>query len=244
MARLKWVVCCLAVTLCFSAATLAQEEVKKDVKAKVAKKARKARKKVVKLRGEYAIMSKTVVLTEEQQTQLKDVLDAATKASAELKKTNAEKAKALKQAVAAAKKKKDKEALQKAQADLKAQAEAGKTAAEALDTKKKADVMALLNDEQKAKWQGFTAYRDTCKTYAKAGLTKDQKAKAREICTAAAKEGKTGEELDKAIAEKVDADVLTDKQKARLKKIADQKAKAKQPKAKKAKAKKAKKAEE
>lgn len=95
---------------------------------------------------------------------------------------------------------------------------------DALEEKGRQGILAVLTDEQKAKFEGFRLYMSSATHYAKAALTKEQKEKLRSLCQA---EGKTALEvwpdqtkykaLKQAIYTKADAEILTEDQRATIK---------------------------
>ena len=169
------------------------------------------------LRGEYAIMAKVLEFTDAQKTQLAAALTACADEAKKWKEANADKLAEIKKQQAEARKNKDKDAMKKLATESKAlRAEEAKFKGKPIAAAK-----ALLTPDQKAKWDGFTVYRQVMRRLKKAGLTDEQDAKVRQICTAKAAEileadkkaqGKAYKELTTAIIDSV----LTAEQKAKL----------------------------
>ena len=109
----------------------------------------------------------------------------------------------------------------------------------------KAQILAVLTDQQKAEWAGFSLYRSTVGRYKRLQLTEDQGKQVREICQAAAKDlpdrsdKKAYSAARRKLSESIEEKVLTDAQREELKKKAPPK-KPREPRAKKASGKRAK----
>ncbi len=104
------------------------------------------------LRGEYFIMTKVCDLSEAQQVKIAELVKQRQEAFSELR----EKGKAVKAAMADARKSKDEDARKKAAADMREfQAESRKLA-----QKWSKEVLDLLTPVQQAKWQEFRVMRD------------------------------------------------------------------------------------
>lgn len=163
-------------------------------------------------------MKKELALDEDAAKKIDDAAKEAQEKLDEWKKANEEKTKAAQEEMTKAREAKDQTAMQaamKKMAELRAE-----------QTKVATDPMlAVLNDEQKAKWAAYSLYQEACGMMERrAGLTDEQKtaikAKAAEECAKC--KDKTGEELTKAHAEAVKAvrefatSQLTDEQKAKM----------------------------
>ena len=185
---------------------------------------KKGKSKGESLRGEYAIMAKELNLTPDQEAKLKEKDKAKRQALAKWHKANDEKVKELTAAMKQARKDKDAAKTKEIAQQLKElQAEREKIQA---DTQ--ASIMEMLTKDQQATWAGFHAYRGVMARLRKVKLTDDQKASARELCTASGVElaecgsdrkGKKAKAaICKKLVEEVVRDVLTDEQREQLKK--------------------------
>ncbi|MCE5279160.1 MAG: hypothetical protein ABFD92_08705 [Planctomycetaceae bacterium] len=202
---------CVLVALAWIANPLAAEEKKAPVKKAPAKAKLKAG-----LKGEYAIMASTLELTEEQQTKLAETVKAQQLADVEAAKADKAKVADAQKAMTEAKQKKDAaatEAAKKALAEAKAAIKTNKTA---LDEKQKAEIQALLTDEQKSRWMGFTISRTVLREMAWAKVTPAQKTKIETIAMETAPkmrgEGKSDQEIVTAVKASA-VELLTDAQK-------------------------------
>jgi len=225
MKHWKGLVLGLALALLAAGPVLAQDEgAKKPAKAEKAEKAakepraEKAEKSA--LRGEYAIMASVCQMTDAQKADL----EAALAAKEEALKAGRGKADALKKDLAAAKEKKDEEAVNRISGEIKAlQSEQG-----AVETEHQGKILGCLSPEQRTTWEGFKLYRGLMGRYAKAELDEGQKAKVRALANEAAKKmeavegaGKEAEEakekIEKDLKASVENDVLTAEQKEKFK---------------------------
>jgi len=175
-------------------------------------------------KGEYAIMAKMLEMDVDQQAKLTDAVEKANQARKDWDASpSGQKYKELSEARKQAAKDKDKEksksigeqikALQKEQSDMQAA--------------QKAAIMAILNDDQKAKWNGFVLYRGMMGRYKKCNLAEDQDKQLRDLCQAAAKDmpdssdRKANAAAMKKLGSDIEEKILTDAQRADLKKKPD-----------------------
>jgi len=180
MKKVPWFLLGLALVM-LAAAPLAAEEGK--AKAKPAADA---------LKGEYAIMTAELKLTDQQQADLKAKVQAKAEALVAWEKANGEKLKAAQEAAKKAKEGGDKDAAKKAADELKTvEADRTKITADA-----DAAIAAILSAEQKTAWECFKAYRAAMGRYRRVNPTDEQSAKIRVACAAACKEAAavTGDE--------------------------------------------------
>ena len=225
MKHWKGLVWGLALALLSAGPVLAQDEgAEKPAKAKktekVAKepKAEKAGKSG--LRGEYAIMASVCRMTDAQKADLEAALAAREGAM----KAGREKADALKKDLAAAKEKKDEEAVKRLGGEMKAlKEELG-----AVETAHQGKILGCLSPEQRTTWEGFKLYRGLMGRYAKAELDEGQKAKVRGLANEAAKKmlavtgagkeaGEAKDKIEKDLKASIENDVLTAEQKGKTK---------------------------
>jgi len=169
------------------------------------------------LRGAHAQMKKVCELTEDQVKQINDLSAARSKALKEWNEANGDALKAAYEKVKAAREAKDKEATKKAYEELnvlrKAQSE--------IVAKSQADVLAVLTDEQKAKWRTYNAVRSVKMRFRGIELTEEQNAQIEKIVAAAAdKLAETDRKKRYAasakLSEQVSKEVLTEKQRSKL----------------------------
>jgi hypothetical protein len=96
-----------------------------------------------------------------------------------------------------------------------------------IETEHQAKILAVLTAEQRETWEGFRLWRDLMRRYRRAELSDEQKAQVRALADAAAKEflavqgeeqeaHKAKEKIQKQLRQRVEAEVLTDEQKAKL----------------------------
>jgi Spy/CpxP family protein refolding chaperone len=209
-----------------------------------AKKARAKRDKGARKRkptGGYMMMISVLKLDQERAAKITAI---AEKYRADTKAWDAENGAKLKELMAAGKKAredKDREKMKAIGGDMKKLRQGRDDIAAA----EKKEVMALLTEDEKVQWAGFSLYRGTIGRYKKLNLTEEQDAKIREICTAAAKDmpDKSDRKAAGAARKKLAQDiekVLTPEQVEQLKKKPEKKArqpKERKPRAKKGKAK-------
>lgn len=200
----KWLLCVL-MALTLTAGSALAEDAAKPKKKKPAR-AKKARPKKAKsgLRGEYAIMVSVLKLTDDQKAKLIEIV----KAQGEAKKALAEKSAPLRKEMAEAKKAGDKAKGKEIAAKLKELRGDRKAS--------RAEIQAILTDEQKTAWAAFNVYRNACRKFAKCKLTDDQKKAIRDLCTKGdvklTGDKKADNAAIKALTDKISADILTDEQ--------------------------------
>jgi len=170
---------------------------------------RRERPKQPILRGEYAIMTSVCGLSEEQQKKIAEIV----KRRSEAMQASAEKRKEVAAARVEARKGNDAEAAKKAEADWKALNDER----ESMMKKSETELLAVLSDEQRAKWEQFSVLRSVKMKFPGVKFTDDQDARLR----AAYVQHTTGVDLtdakarNQAIAKIVavaDKDILTAEQ--------------------------------
>jgi len=208
-------------------------EKKARAKRKKSKTERPGKKK---LRGEYSIMASVLKMDEAQTAKLAETVRKYQEAmKAWGSSPNGQKYKELSAAAKQARKDKDKEKMKSISEEMKSL----RKEREELATAQKAEVLAILTDQQKAEWAGFSLYRSTVGRYKRLQLTEDQNKQIREICQATAKtlpdrsDRKAYYAARKELSQNIEEKVLTDAQREELKKNAPAK-KAREPRAKKA----------
>ena len=213
MKRLAWLCVGLA-ALVLTASPVPAAEGAAEKRAKPASNA---------LRGEYAMMARECGLTEQQQADLKVKINARKEAVDAWQKANGDRSNALKEALKKAREAGDRDAVKKTQADLAAlQVERGKVNADSM-----AAILAIMNDEQRPKWQAFAVYRNMMGRYKKVNPTDEQVAKIKEAAAATAKElaavtGTDGEarkakgEIQKKLRNTIEQTILTAEQREAL----------------------------
>ena len=181
------------------------------------------------LRGEYAIMGKTLKLDEETRAKLQAQVEANKKAMTDLEAAQKVELAELREAIVAAKKARDKEKL----TELQTKRQALDAAKAKLKAEGTAKIMALLTEEQRAAWNAFTVRRAVMTRFKKMKLSEEQLSQIEKLCAAAAKTmpaaaGDQDKEAKKARTEAYDKlygeiyqQVLTDEQRARAKKWAE-----------------------
>lgn len=185
MKRLAWLCVGLAALVLATSPVLAADNAaEKPAKAEKPAGEKKAKPASDALRGEYGMMASECGLTDQQQADLKAKLNARQQAMEAWQKDNGDRANALKDALKKAREAADKDAAKKAQADLAALT----TEREKVDADSMAAILAIMNDEQKAKWQAFQVYRSVMGRYKRVSPTDEQVAKMKEAAAAAAKE--------------------------------------------------------
>ena len=203
-----------------------EDAAKKPKKERGNKKAARAKKARSLIRGEYAMLANEAGLTDEQKAQLEAMLKEAKTAQAQAAQANKEKLAELKKKIADAKEAKNKVAMKAAAKEMKDLRGAAAKAKKEFWAK----VMALLTPKQKLKWAAFKLYRSACRRLAKAKMTDDQKAAARKLCDATAKQlgdvvlaEKTRENAKaigqavKQLQQKITAEILTAEQREAIK---------------------------
>lgn len=179
------------------------------------------------LKGEYAIMAKTLDMDAAQSAKLLEAVEARDKALKGW--DNSDSGKKYKECDAAlktARADKDKEKIKSLGDQIKPLAKERSDLQEA----QKANIMALLSPEQKAKWAGFTLYRTTVGKFKRVNPTDEQDKQIRQLCEAAAKgmpdpsDKKGHNEAMKKLTDEVEQKVLTAAQREELKKPAPPKA--------------------
>jgi hypothetical protein len=135
------------------------------------------------IQEQYDAMIRECKLTEDQQKTLKEKCKAKEDALDAWEKTNAEKIKAVAEAVKAARTG-DADAKKKAGADQKA------LAADRLQATAAADkaILDVLTADQKTAWEGCQLFQTTVAKYKKANLTEDENVKIKAACAIASKE--------------------------------------------------------
>jgi Spy/CpxP family protein refolding chaperone len=194
----------------------------KGQEGETTQKTEKVKKKPAKpktlIRGHYAIMAKHLEFTDEQKAALEEKLKARKAAEEEWKKQNAAKLDALSKAYAEAKKAEKKDEAQK----LRKEIGELRSGLKKIQTSSQKEILGILTNEQKAKWEVYQFSDRYVRRYGKAKLTDAQKAKMREICAAAKKQmdATKDRKAGKAIEDKLKADleaVLTDEQREKMK---------------------------
>ncbi len=188
---------------------------KKPAKTKRARKPREPRKPT--LRGAHVQMAKVCALSQEQVKKILEISAARAKAMKEWDKANGQKFKD-----AAAEYKKAREAKDK---------EASKTAREALSVlrsergaiaaKSRTEVLAVLDDDQKAKWRTYNNIRSVKNRFRSIEFTDAQSTKIEAICAAAADELNVDDRRKRytaiaKVAAQVGKEVLTDEQRTQF----------------------------
>jgi Spy/CpxP family protein refolding chaperone len=182
-------------------------------------------------KGEYAIMAKVLEMDTTQTAKLTEAVEASQKAlKAWDDSDSGKKYKEFEAALKKAKADKDKEKTTSLGDQIKPLAKERSDLQEA----QKANIMALLTPEQKAKWAGFTVFRTVIGKYKRVDPTEDQDKQIRQLCEAAAKgmpdasDKKARGEAMKKLSEEIEQKVLTAAQREELKKPAPAKAPAKE----------------
>ena len=188
----------------------------KAEKPKREKKQKEPRPKKGEWETVWMVVIKEVGLTEAQQATLKQKVEAKNAALAEWKAANGEKLAELKKSYAEARKAEDKDKVKAIRDEMnKLSAEEKSIAVE-----KQAACMAVLDAEQKAKWDGVLLYEKVSRKYGKVDLDETQKGKMKGICLEGAKQLAGAEDkAKKEITRKIESDcaaVLTDEQKAKI----------------------------
>jgi Spy/CpxP family protein refolding chaperone len=169
------------------------------------------------LRGAHAQMAKVCELSEEQVKKIADLNAASGKALKEWNEANAEKLKAANGKVKAAREAKDREAMKKASEELNA---LRKEQAE-ITKKYQGEIMAVLDDEQKAKWKVYNALRTIRGRFRSVKLSDDQLAKIQAICKElgedlGSSDGKKHDAALRKLTARVEKEVLTEEQRLEL----------------------------
>jgi Spy/CpxP family protein refolding chaperone len=174
-------------------------------------------------KGEYAIMAKVLEMDSTQTAKLTEAVEASQKAlKAWDDSDSGKKYKEFEDALKKAKADKDKEKSKSLGDQMKPLAKERSDLQEA----QKANIMALLSPEQKAKWAGFVVYRTVIGKYKRVDPTDDQDKQIRQLCEAAAKgmpdasDKKAHGEAIKKLTDEIEQKVLTDAQREELKKPA------------------------
>jgi len=184
-------------------------------KPKTVRKPKTARKPT--LHGAHAQMAKVCALSEEQVKKILDLNAAQAKAQKEWQDANGEKYKAAEEKYKVAREAKDAEAIKKARAER----DALRKEREAIRAKNQADVLAVLSDEQKAKWRTYNAVRTVKGRFRGVTLTDEQLAQVERICAEAADDLNVDDTRKRyaayaKLAAKVEQDVLTGEQRAEV----------------------------
>jgi hypothetical protein len=173
------------------------------------------------LKGEYAIMAKVLEMDATQTAKLTEAAQARDKAiKAWDDGDNGKKYKEFEDALKKAKADKDKEKSKALGDQIKPLAKERSDLQEA----QKANIMALLSPEQKAKWAGFVLYRQVAGKYKRANPTDEQDKQIRQLCQDAAKgmpdasDKKGHGEAMKKLSEQIEQSVLTAAQREEMKK--------------------------
>ena len=220
----KWLVAVLAGSVLAMSPLLPAAEGQGDAKPKKEKKARapKGEKKPASvLRGEYSIMASELKLDDAQKAKLEEAVKANMEAQKAWEAANGAKVKQLSEDMKKAREGSDKDKIKTLGEQMKAlQAERAKLQADA-----KEKVMAVLTDQQKSQWAGFTLYRSVIGRFKRLNLTAEQDKKVRELCdaeaakpAAAPEKGKRAPSAAQVVGKEVEEKVLTDAQKEELKK--------------------------
>lgn len=173
-----------------------------------------------KLSGYYGIMAKEAELSEEDKAKLAPIVEARTKALADWDAQNGAKMEEANKRRAEAKAAGKKEEADKARAEYNQL----RGAKQALEEEHDAKIQGALTPEQQVKWQRGGLYQGVMRKYKAAELTEDQKAKAKDLCQAAAQDiqklPNKSKEAVTPIKDKlnkdIEAQVLTDAQRATL----------------------------
>ena len=169
------------------------------------------------LRGAHAQMQKVCGLSEDQVKQINDLMAARDKALKEWNETNGDALKAANEKAKAAREAKDREAAKKVYEELNAL----RKGQSEITAKSQADVLAVLTDEQKAKWRTYNAVRSIRMRFRGIKLTDEQNAEIEKIVAAAgdklnADDPKKRYDASAKIAEQVTKEVLTDEQRGQM----------------------------
>lgn len=218
MKKLTWFVGSLAAVLLACGPAMAQDD--------GAAKAKPEKAKASGLRGEYAIMASVVGMDDAQKAKLAEALEANKAAEGQWKDGDGKKMEELTKAAAEAKKAGDKEKAKKIAEDLKAVRESRAKLEEA----GKARILAVLTDEQKARYDAFKLERQILQRFGKKiELTDDQKKQMKDLCAESVKarpadeDPKAAAAADKKLLGEIEQKVLTDAQREALKKPAGKK---------------------
>ena len=184
-----------------------------------AKKERPARQKGP--RGEWAIMAKVLEMNEAQTTDLMKAVESSGKAVADWNAGAAgQKLKELREEAKKAREAKDKEKTKSLSQEMNSlQKELSE-----LQAAQKAQIMDLLTAEQKAKWAGFTLYRNVMRRYKRVKPDEGQDKQLRDLCAAKAKDQPASSDRKaygaamKALYGEIEENILTAAQREELKK--------------------------
>ena len=173
------------------------------------------------LKGEYAIMPKVLEMDATQTAKLTEAVEAYQKAMKAWDDSDSgKKYKEFEDALKKAKADKDKEKAKSLGDQMKPLVKERSDLQEA----QKANIMALLTPEQKAKWAGFNVYRTVIGKYKRVQPTDDQDKQIRQLCQAAAKDmpeasdKKAHGEAIKKLTDEIEQKVLTAAQREELNK--------------------------
>jgi len=216
MKRLAMFLAALCALAMVTGHLLAQEGADKPkTKDKKVKKQGEPKKKKPRMRAAHAQMVKVCGLSEDQQKKISDLMAERGKALKAFQEENKDKYKALSEAAKKARESKDKEAARKAWKDM------GALNAQRNEIMKKsqAAVLAVLTDEQRAKWDEYNVLRSVQGRFRGVKLTEEQMAKIKaEYVKAAAgadmSDQKARQKVIRDLAVKVGDEILTDDQKA------------------------------
>lgn len=233
MKKLTWFVGALAAVLLACGPAMAQDDGEAKAKPEKPKKEAKAEKpdkaNTSGLKGEYGIMASVLGLDEAQKAKLTEALGANNAALRQWKEgENGKKMEELAKAAAEAKKAGDKEKGKKIQEDMKALKESRVKLEEA----NKQRILAVLSDQQKARYAAFNLERQVLRRFGKRiELTEEQKKQMENLCAEAVKTRPAGEDpkaatmADKKLMNEIEQKVLTDAQREALKKPVEKPAK-------------------
>ncbi|MCE9589442.1 MAG: Spy/CpxP family protein refolding chaperone [Planctomycetes bacterium] len=185
-------------------------------KAEKAKAEGRAPKAAPGLRGQYAIMASELKMTPEQQAQLQKKVEAREAAVKAWNEANGAKLAESQKALAEAKKNKDPKA-----AELKAEVDKLAADKEKVNKDSMVEVERVFTPEQKKTWAGYEVYVGATGHFSRVKLSDEQKAKARQLAQDTSAilpaEGKDRKAALNALYSKIEAEVLTDEQRAQLK---------------------------
>lgn len=164
------------------------------------------------LRGAHAIMAKVCELSEEQAGRIAELMAARQKALKAWEEAHAEKNKAARDALKAARDAKDKDAAAKARDELSAL----RKARDEIVSKSQAEIMAVLTDEQKARWDRYHAVQAVKRRFRTVEFSDEQVKQIEALCAKAEMPDASDRKarsaaLDRLYAQ-VSKDVLTDSQ--------------------------------
>jgi Spy/CpxP family protein refolding chaperone len=184
------------------------------------------------LKGDYAIMAKVLEMDTIQTAKLTEAVEARDKAlKAWDDSDSGKKFKEFSEALKKAKADKDKEKAKSLDDQMKPLTKERSDLQEA----QRANIMAVLTPEQKAKWAGHSLYTVVMRKYKRTNPADEQEKQIRQLCEAAAKgmpdvtDKKGHGEAMRKLSDEIEQKVLTAAQREELKKPPAPKAPAKQP---------------